>query len=160
MKTPAAFLPSLLLPMLFSLVLAGCAAVPHTDNAGLVRQVTAAEQAFAASMAQRDFAAFERFLADDALFHSGPTPLRGKAAVAEFWQRFFNGAQAPFSWAPDQVDVIDSGTLAYSSGPVRDPQGKQIARFNSVWRQEGPGQWKIVFDKGEAVCDCTGPAGR
>lgn len=27
-------------------------------------------------------------------------------------------AEAPFSWEPAQVEVLDSGTLALSSGPV------------------------------------------
>jgi ketosteroid isomerase-like protein len=31
---------------------------------------------------------------------------------------------------------------------VRDPDGKVIGRFNSVWRQEAPGVWRVVFDKG------------
>jgi len=47
--------------------------------------------------------------------------------------------------------------LALSSGPVRDPQGKLIARFNSVWRLEAPGRWRIVFDKGADVCACDKP---
>jgi hypothetical protein len=32
---------------------------------------------------------------------------------------------------------------------VRDADGKPIARFNSVWRQEAPGVWRVVFDKGQ-----------
>jgi hypothetical protein len=23
-----------------------------------------------------------------------------------------------------------------------------------VWRQDAPGVWRVVFDRGEAVCDC------
>lgn len=139
--------------VLVALALSGCATVPPADNAALARQVTEAEQAFAESMARRDFAAFQGFLANDAVFYSGPTPQRGKAAVAEFWKRYFTEQKAPFSWTPERVDVLDSGQLAYSSGPVRDPDGKLIARFNSVWRQEAPGQWRIVFDKGEPACN-------
>ena len=76
---------------------------------------------------------------------------RGRDAVAEAWRAYFDGAAAPFAWAPDEVEVLASGTLAYSSGPVTSPDGKQVGRFNSVWRLEGPGTWKIVFDRG---CDC------
>ena len=47
--------------------------------------------------------------------------------------------------AVNQVD----GTLALSTGPVRNPAGQPIARFNSIWRQEAPGVWRIVFDKGQ-----------
>jgi ketosteroid isomerase-like protein len=157
MRFPAAATPAGALAI--ALALAGCAVVPPADQATLARQVTETEQAFADTMARRDFAAFQGFLAEETVFYSsGPVPLRGKGAVAGFWKRFFDGEKAPFSWAPDRVDVLESGTLAHSSGPVRDPQGNLIARFNSVWRQEAPGQWKIVFDKGETVCDCAGKA--
>jgi ketosteroid isomerase-like protein len=46
------------------------------------------------------------------------------------------------------VEVLDSGTLALSAGPVRDPKGQQIGTFNSIWRREADGSWKIIFDKG------------
>jgi len=26
-----------------------------------------------------------------------------------------------------------------------------------LWRQEAPGIWRIIFDKGEPVCDCAKP---
>jgi hypothetical protein len=35
-----------------------------------------------------------------------------------------------------------------STGLVRDPGGKVIGRFNSIWRLEPPGEWCVVFDKG------------
>jgi hypothetical protein len=71
--------------------------------------------------------------------------------VAAYWRRFFDAPQAPFSWAPDRVEVLDDGTLAHSSGPVRDPAGEPVSRFNSVWRQEAPGVWRVVFDRGEPL---------
>lgn len=61
-------------------------------------------------------------------------------------------AAPPFSWEPDVVEVLESGTLALSSGPVLDPAGKLIGRFNSIWRREAPGVWRIVFDRGSEVC--------
>lgn len=114
----------------------------------LRQQVIDAERAFARSMAERDHAAFVRHLSEQAIFQSPGGPLRGKAAVAAAWQPYYEGAAAPFSWEPDQVEVLPDGTLAHSSGPVRDPAGKQFARFYSVWRQEAPGVWRIVFDTG------------
>jgi hypothetical protein len=44
--------------------------------------------------------------------------------------------------------VLASGELAWSRGPVYDPTGKQIGTFNSIWRREPDGRWRIVFDKG------------
>jgi hypothetical protein len=53
------------------------------------------------------------------------------------------------------VEVLDSGDLALSSGPVRDASGKLIATFTSIWRREAPATWRIVFDKGNPVCPCA-----
>ena len=121
----------------------------QTDTDPVARQVEAAERAFARSMAERDFAAFTALLSEQAVFFDGKAVLRGKAAVAAGWKPLFDGPKAPFSWAPDQVQVLADGTLALSTGPVLDPAGKPIARFNSIWRLDAPGAWRIVFDKGQ-----------
>lgn len=123
----------------------------------LKREVADTERAFAKSMADRDHAAFASFLADETVFFSGPTPLHGKAQVANAWLRFYAGPTAPFSWQPEQVEVLESGTLAISSGPVHNAQGKLIATFTSIWRREAAGVWRIVFDKGNDACDCAVP---
>ncbi len=124
-------------------------AVPATATPEQARaQVWAAELAFARTMASRKLSAFGEFIADEAIFFSGPATLQGKAQVIEGWASFFTSADAPFSWEPDQVEVLASGTLALSTGPVRDPSGKIIARFNSIWRLEAPNVWRVVFDKG------------
>ena len=112
-------------------------------------QVRASERAFARSMADRDFEAFGQFVAGDAIFFSGKAVLRGRDAVLKDWAKFFRAAPAPFSWEPDQVQVLDSGRLALSTGPVLGPDGKAIARFNSIWRLDDQGDWRIVFDKGQ-----------
>ncbi|QNM97395.1 YybH family protein [Chitinimonas koreensis] len=117
------------------------------DIAALEQQVADTERAFAKTMADRDFAGFQRFLADETVFNSGNKPLRGKAAVAEAWKRFYAEPAAPFSWRPESVQVLESGTLALSRGPVFDPAGKEVGRYNSVWRLEADG-WRIVFDFG------------
>ena len=110
--------------------------------------VIAAERAFAKSMADRDMDAFASWLSDEAIFFTGSTPLRGKTAVLGWWSRYFASKEAPFSWDPDQVEVVASGTLALSTGLVRDPAGNVTGRFNSIWRLEAPDRWRIVFDKG------------
>jgi ketosteroid isomerase-like protein len=120
----------------------------------LTRQVFVAESSFAATMAQRDSVAFARFIAADAVFFGEKAVLRGKSAVVESWSRFFAGPDAPFSWRPEKVEVLESGGLALSTGPVHDPEGHQIGIFNSIWRRESDGSWRVVFDKGGPVCNC------
>lgn len=133
------------------LAVAAHAAAPAETIDTWQAQVFAAERAFAKTMADRDHAAFATLIADDALFFSPSKVLRGRAEVAAGWKPFFDGRQAPFSWQPDQVEVLADGSLAHSSGPVRDPAGKVVARFNSIWRREAAGVWRVVFDKGEPV---------
>ena len=137
-----------------SLLVAGAllmcgAAFGQIDRAALERQVADTERAFARSMAERDHAAFTKHLSEQAVFF-GRKVLYGKAEVASAWQRFFVDKEAPFSWEPDLVVVAADGLLAHSTGPVRDPSGKPIARFNSIWRLEAPNTWRILFDKGQA----------
>jgi ketosteroid isomerase-like protein len=137
-------------------LLAACTMTPHRPNAvDLQRQVADTERAFAKTMADRDHAAFVTFLSAETVFFTGPKPLHGTQQVADAWKRFYERPEAPFSWEPEQVEVLDSGTLALSSGPVRDPKGKLIATFTSIWRLEAPGVWRIIFDKGNDVCDCS-----
>jgi ketosteroid isomerase-like protein len=131
-----------------ALVLAQAAPV---DVVALAAEVKARETAFAQTMADRDLAAFGSFLADEAIF-VGAAPLRGKQAVIAEWKKFYEGRKAPFSWRPELVQVVDSGTLALSTGPVFDPEGNRVGTFNSAWRREKDGTWKIVLDNGCPPC--------
>lgn len=115
------------------------------------QQVIDTERACARTMAARDHAAFVSFVAADAVFFSGGKPFRGKEAVAAWWKRHYEKPDAPFSWEPERVEVLDSGDLALSSGPARDLDGKLVATFTSVRRREGRAQRRIVFDQGNAV---------
>lgn len=127
----------------------GLRADPVTDRENELRSV---ESAFAKTMADRSHEAFVDFLSDDVVFASGGTILRGREAVADAWLPFYESAEAPFSWEPETVVVVESGGLGLTSGPVLDPDGNVIGIFNSVWRVEADGKWRIVFDRG---CDCS-----
>jgi len=135
-------------------MLGNIASITHVsaqaNTTALAAEVWNVERAFAKTMTDRDHTAFTSFLSEEAVFVPDGAALRGKAAVAAAWKRLYEAPAAPFSWEPDRVEVLDSGTLALSSGPVRDPQGTRTGTFNSVWRREAAG-WKIVFDKG---CTC------
>jgi len=56
------------------------------------------------------------------------------------------------------VEVLEDGTLALSRGPyrlvARDEDGNETEHwgtFNSVWRLNADGQWRVVFDAGGAL---------
>lgn len=141
-------------------VVAICAALLTTAMSqqkkvdALAEQVRATEFRFAKTMADRDHKTFTSMLDEETVFFSRQGPLRGSKAVAEAWKPLFEGEEPPFSWEPERVEVLDSGALAFSTGPVKDPQGKRVGTFNSVWRRDAHGRWKIVFDSGCPPCDC------
>ena len=112
------------------------------------QQVIDSERAFGKSMADRNIQDFASWLSEEAIFFTTSTPLRGKQEIVEYWSRFFVSDDAPFSWEPEIVEVIDTGNLALSSGPVYDPEGKLGGIFNSIWRLEAPNKWRVLFDKG------------
>lgn len=137
-------------------LLVSCAAGAGNAQTGpeLTHQVFAAESSFAHAMAARDVQAFAALVSAEAIF-LGRRALQGKDSIVAAWRPFFDGPEAPFSWFPEVVEVLASGTLALTSGPVRDPSGKQTGVFNSIWRREADGHWRVVFDKGCPVCDCA-----
>ncbi len=115
-------------------------------------EVRAAECAFAGSMAVRDFKAFSALVDEEAIFISGnEQQAKGKAAVLERWQPLFDAADAPFSWWPETVAVLGSGTLALSAGPVVNPQGEVVNWYQSIWRKNVMGTWQVIFDRGHPV---------
>jgi ketosteroid isomerase-like protein len=118
----------------------------------LKAQVQDTERAFAKTMKDRDHAGFGRFVSEEAIFFSSKKVLHGKERVASGWKHLFEKPDAPFSWEPEQVEVLPSGTLALSTGPVRDTSGKLVSTYTSIWRLEEPGVWRIIFDKGNEVC--------
>lgn len=132
---------------------AGAGSALAQDEVSLLQQqVAATERAFAQTMADRDHAAFRALLSEEAVFFGSGGVLRGKEEVAEGWRGLFEGPVAPFSWEPEEVEVLESGTLAFSSGSVYGPEGERIGTFNSVWRLQADGGWRVVFDKGCPPC--------
>ena len=119
----------------------------------LQQQVAETERAFAKTMADRDLAAFAGFISQEAIFVSGAKSWRGRREVIEGWRKLYEGPSAPFSWEPQTVEVLDSGRLALSRGPVHDSAGKLVGSYTSNWRLEAPGKWRIIFDSGCEVCE-------
>jgi ketosteroid isomerase-like protein len=134
----------------FALVFGLCSCLPASkDQVNTAESdVEAREIAFARTMAERDPGAFLDFISTEAVFFKGNEPLRGQDAISQAWAPYFEGDTAPFSWHPDTIEVLESGRLALSSGPVRAVSGEIIGRFNSIWRKDEDGQWRVVFDKG------------
>ena len=126
----------------------------QADLAAIVVDVKAAETAFAKTMADRRLDQFTDFVAEDAVFVGAAMNI-GRAKVVEKWSGFFKNPQAPFSWAPDAVAVAADGRTAVSTGLARDPAGKVISRFTSIWRKDPDGHWRVIADQGVDETDCS-----
>jgi len=141
-----------LLPRAMALMLPASLSQAHGQaRPDLARQVFAAESSFAATLANRDLDGFGRYITTEAIFF-GEQMLRGRAEVVAGWKPYFEGTTPPFSWKPETVEVLESGRLALSSGPVFGADGRRVATFNSIWRLEADGRWRVIFDKGAPVC--------
>jgi ketosteroid isomerase-like protein len=127
------------------------------DLAKLANEVRATEIAFAKTLADRDVRKFTTMIAPDVIWLAD-VPLRGPGQVLTRWQKYFDAPRAPFSWAPEIVEVQDGGKLALSTGPVLNPDGKRVGTYTSIWRRESSGEWKIIFDRGCPACDCAAEA--
>jgi len=128
--------------------LCNCSSTSKEPVDTVASEVEAREIAFAGTMADRDFEAFLTYISPEAVFFDGNEAQRGHDAISQAWAPYFEGETAPFSWRPDVIEVLESGHLALSSGPVRAASGEIVGRFNSIWRKDTDGQWRVVFDKG------------
>lgn len=119
-------------PLVVLLALSLTPAAHAETHEQLTQQVRDSENAFAATMTARDHKAFATFIAEDAVFFGGNEAVRGRAAVVESWKGLYEKPAAPFSWRSEVVEVLDSGQLAHSSGPVLNAMGERVATFNSI----------------------------
>jgi len=122
--------------------------------ADLADDVRCQEIRFSQSVESRNAELFATFIDDDARF-VGSSVLRGPEAVAAAWSVFFQDAGPRITWRPQFVEVLENGALALTRGPYKlittDAEGASIEHwgtFNSVWRLQPDGGWKVVFDAG------------
>ena len=119
-----------------------------------IDEVRNAEIGFAKAFAERNREKFFSFVADDATFLSAGRTMNGKPQVVQGWSRFFEGPTAPFEWGPERVVVNAAGTIGFSTGPIFDASGTHIGSFNSTWRKESDGSWKVLFDGPGSAAAC------
>jgi ketosteroid isomerase-like protein len=154
--------------LLLAIVSAGSrpasAAEPETAPAGAsrearVEQVRQSEIAFAATVAARDKMRFAAMIAEDAVFVGSTGAIRGRDAIVAAWAPFFEPSAPEFEWHPEIVELTEDGSLGLTRGPWtirgKDAEGKPVEQtgvFNSVWRRQPGGDWRVTFDAGCSPC--------
>jgi len=130
--------------------------------ADLAGEVRCREISFSLAAEIRDAELFASFIDLDARF-VGSSVTHGPAAIAEAWGAFFADDGPSIKWRPQFVEVLEDGTLALTRGPYRmittgenGEQTEHWGTFNSVWRRNGDGAWRVVFDAGNTAAEPPG----
>ncbi len=125
-----------------------------TEEDVMREELRQTELDFAASVRRRDVEAFKSFIAPDAVF-VGEGVNRGREAIVAAWAPFFAPDGPRLEWHPEVVELAEGGALGLTRGPYtftgRDENGAERTSsglFNSVWRRQPDGTWRIVFDAG------------
>jgi ketosteroid isomerase-like protein len=132
---------------------------PHsaTGNGSDLRGALDADSAFARlAVDSGPGPAFARFAAEDAMLLGGlPTPRRGPHQIREGFANF--PADQRLTWAPIRDLGAASGGLAVTVGtasvvPLSGPHNSEQSpsKYVTVWRREGDGSWRYIFDLGSA----------
>jgi ketosteroid isomerase-like protein len=136
--------------------------VASTAMADLTDDVRCREIGFSKSVESKDIEAFRSFVDADARFVSGSI-LRGPEEVAADWSVFMAEDGPRIIWRPQIVEVLDDGKLALSRGPYKytaaNEEGVDIdywGTFNSIWRLNDDGEWRVVFDAGSPAAKPPG----
>src|SRR5210317_1783322 len=142
-----------------SLILMAVLLLPGFASADIANEVRCQEIAFSQSVETKDVVAFRSFIATDARF-IGQSVQRGVAEIVTAWGVFFTDSAPDFKWRPQFVEVLEDGTLALSRGPyrliIKNEDGTTAERwgtFNSIWRKQDDGNWKIIFDAGNEAAE-------
>ena len=143
--------------MRFSVTVLALIALAVPARAELDDEVRCREIGFSKSVEYGNLEMFASFIDADARFISGSVS-RGPEAISAAWAVFFEPGGPSIKWRPKYVEVLEDGTLALSRGPyrlvARDEDGNETEHwgtFNSVWRLNADGQWRVVFDAGGAL---------
>ena len=140
--------------MRYRLIIAATLLAAGTAGADLAEDVRCREIGFSKAAEERDLAAFRSHIDVDARF-VGAGVRRGVDSIAEGWSVFFTADGPTIKWRPQIIEVLDNGKLALSRGQYIttsvNSDGDTVeswGTFNSVWRLNDDGAWRVVFDAG------------
>ena len=121
-----------------------------------IEEIRDTETQFCKVAAQKGLkSAFLEFADDEAVLKRGEKLIKGKTAIAEFFETSEGHLQGKveLKWQPDFIDVSDDGTMGYTFGPYTfvqiDSDGIETSSegvFHTVWKRQADGSWKYVWD--------------
>ena len=130
------------------------------DLGKAVQSLIDAEQSYNKLAQEKDFAAASmQVFADDGVAFA-PGPVNGK----KLWS---TETDPPIlTWRPIFATISRSGDLGYTTGPWElrkakdDPNPAAFGHYNTLWRKDPDGVWKVVVDVGADHPQPTEPPGK
>lgn len=126
----------------------------HTDKEALKQEIADAEKAFEKMAAEKGIEeAFWFFAGNNAVIkRQNDSLIKGRDNIRQYYSADFYKT-ATVAWAPDFVDVAESGDLGYTYGKytwsAKDSLG-QVQEFkgvfHTVWKKQEDGNWRYVWD--------------
>jgi ketosteroid isomerase-like protein len=139
----------------------GCAASPEVPAESVPDAITTDREFAQMALDSGIRAAYERFLADDAVVFR-PLPVR-----ARDWLDTHEPATGRLEWAPALAETACDSSLAVTLGTWSyTAQGSKVAdtgQYLTVWRRADAGEWRIVLDQSislPSIPAALPPAGR
>jgi ketosteroid isomerase-like protein len=110
------------------------------------------DEQWSAAAGAKDFEKIVSFYSNDAVVMPPNAPrATTKEAIRTIWKDLLTDAS--ISWKTKEVEVAQSGDLAFSSGTyevtLNDPTGtpvKDRGKYLEVWKKQADGTWKCVMD--------------
>lgn len=125
------------------------AATTSTATAASDPALAAQQQRFIAAASARDADALSALFAEDGVLHvAGRPPVRGQAAVRQFYGAVFSFMTAS-SMTPERLDMGGGGDMAWGAGTTtnefRGPDGtvRYAGKYLLVWRRVGD-EWRVA----------------
>ena len=141
-------------PLLFIFLFVSCVENRPVNTDAVKKQIADAEKAFETMAREKGIAEAFAYYADSSavIKRQNDTLIKGKENIRKYYSADFYKT-ASVTWAPDFIDVSETGDMAYTYGKYlwqsKDSTGKPIefkGVFHTVWKRQEDGSWRYVWD--------------
>ena len=161
MKTELLLLPSCIALLSFAIV---CLASAADADSAIEKALRDLDTQWSKAAGAKDVDKTVSFYSDDAIVMPPNAPsATTKEAIRKIWKDLLTDAK--ISWKTKNVEVAQSGDLAFSSGAyevtLNDPTGKPVndrGKFLEVWKKQADGKWKCTMDIWNSDLPASAPA--
>jgi len=121
------------------------------------KELMQADRDFCSDWQKNGAEAWARWFAENGVKEAGPIPAVGREAVRKSVDETFGQPGSSLMWTPDEARAMEDGRMGLTRGhftAVFNTKGekKEIrGQYITIWRKQKDGNWRIVWDGGEAI---------